>query len=173
MNSLEKIANESKASQGKRELLWLLKKVSSIKPKVIVEVGVHQGYSMETWREAFDPELLIGIENDINGLNYDDFVLLYCSSHELRTLKLLKETLDREKIDFLFIDGDHSYEGVKKDFEMYGPLVRKGGMIALHDIRLDGHPNVKVKKFWDGYIEDHYTNEWYQSGGTGVGIIYV
>jgi hypothetical protein len=30
-------------------------------------------------------------------------------------------------VDFLFIDGDHTYEGVKKDFEMYSPLVRREG----------------------------------------------
>jgi hypothetical protein len=34
----------------------------------------------------------------------------------------------------LFIDGDHTYEGVRRDFEMYSPLVRKGGIIAFHDI---------------------------------------
>lgn len=39
-----------------------------------------------------------------------------------------------EQIDFLFIDGDHTYEGVKRDFEMYSPLVRAGGIIAFHDI---------------------------------------
>jgi hypothetical protein len=38
------------------------------------------------------------------------------------------------EVDFLFIDGDHSYEGVKKDFEMYSPLVKSGGLIAFHDI---------------------------------------
>jgi predicted O-methyltransferase YrrM len=42
--------------------------------------------------------------------------------------------LKDNKVDFLFIDADHSYEGVKKDFEMYSPLVRKGGIIAFHDI---------------------------------------
>ena len=40
----------------------------------------------------------------------------------------------RETIDALFIDGDHTYEGVQRDFEIYTPLVRKGGLVALHDI---------------------------------------
>jgi len=35
--------------------------------------------------------------------------------------------------DLLFIDGDHSYEGVKQDWVMYSPLVRKGGIVAFHD----------------------------------------
>jgi hypothetical protein len=37
------------------------------------------------------------------------------------------------KIDFLFIDGDHSYEGVKKDFELYSKLLSNNGVIILHD----------------------------------------
>ena len=37
-------------------------------------------------------------------------------------------------ICLLFIDGDHSYEGVKKDFEMWSPFVVKGGLIAFHDV---------------------------------------
>ena len=39
------------------------------------------------------------------------------------------------KIDFLWIDGDHSYEGVKKDIYHWTPLVKKGGFICFHDYR--------------------------------------
>jgi len=37
------------------------------------------------------------------------------------------------KIDFLFIDGDHSYEGVKKDFELYSQILSDSGIIIIHD----------------------------------------
>ncbi|MCX6327723.1 MAG: class I SAM-dependent methyltransferase [Bacteroidia bacterium] len=37
------------------------------------------------------------------------------------------------KINFLFIDGDHNYEGVKKDWDLYCPLLQKGSIIAFHD----------------------------------------
>jgi hypothetical protein len=37
------------------------------------------------------------------------------------------------KIDFLFIDGDHSYEGVKKDFDLYSKIISDNGTIVLHD----------------------------------------
>ena len=39
-----------------------------------------------------------------------------------------------EPLDLLFVDGDHTYEGVKQDFADYAPLVRPGGIVALHDI---------------------------------------
>ena len=50
--------------------------------------------------------------------------------------------LNNDKIDFLFIDAVAT-RGVKKDFKMYSPLVRPGGIIAF-DIAMSG---VK-KKFW-------------------------
>jgi hypothetical protein len=48
------------------------------------------------------------------------------------------------KIDFLFIDADHSYEGVKLDFELYSKLVKKTGIIALHDTDQNYHDNLIV-----------------------------
>jgi len=41
---------------------------------------------------------------------------------------------DKGQIDILLIDGDHSYEAVKADYENFEPYVRSGGMILLHDI---------------------------------------
>lgn len=37
------------------------------------------------------------------------------------------------KIDYLHIDGDHSYEGVKKDFELYSTIMSENGIITIHD----------------------------------------
>lgn len=36
-------------------------------------------------------------------------------------------------LDFLFLDGDHSWEGVQADWEQYRPLLLPGGIVALHD----------------------------------------
>jgi predicted O-methyltransferase YrrM len=38
-------------------------------------------------------------------------------------------------IDFVFIDGDHSYDGLRADWEGWAPLVAPGGVVALHDSR--------------------------------------
>ena len=40
------------------------------------------------------------------------------------------------KIDLLFIDGDHSYDGVKKDFEIFSTLLSDNGVIIIHDTDL-------------------------------------
>jgi cephalosporin hydroxylase len=89
----------------------------------------------------------------------------------------VEAVLGGQALDYLFIDGDHSYPGVKCDFEMYGPMVRKGGLIALHDI-VEGPPEKigGVPRFWREtkskyrhieIIEDR------QQGGYGIGVLYV
>ena len=50
------------------------------------------------------------------------------------TLEAARGALEGRQVDVLFIDGDHAYDGVKRDYEMYGSLVRDGGVIAFHDI---------------------------------------
>ena len=83
-----------------------------------------------------------------------------------------------QALDYLLIDGDHSYPGVKCDFEMYGTTVRKSGLIAFHDIVWGGPPeNVSgVPRFWRGIkskcrhierIKDR------QQGGYGIGVLYL
>jgi predicted O-methyltransferase YrrM len=56
----------------------------------------------------------------------------------MATREAVMKKLNGRAVDLLFIDGDHRYSRVKKDFEMYAPLVRTGGVVLLHDILL--HP---------------------------------
>jgi predicted O-methyltransferase YrrM len=80
---------------------------------------------------------------------------------------------DNDPIDFLFIDGDHTYEGVKADFRDYASLVRPGGVIAFHDIlpRPD-LPNIQVNRFWSEVREKYDTRELIGPEGSGrkIGI---
>lgn len=56
-----------------------------------------------------------------------------------------------EKIDLLFIDGDHTYEAVKQDFEEWFPFVKKGGVIVFHDSnKTMGSPEDKYSFGWPG-----------------------
>jgi hypothetical protein len=48
------------------------------------------------------------------------------------------------KIDYLHIDGDHSYEGVKKDFELYSSIMAENGIITIHDIDQNYHDTFVV-----------------------------
>ena len=84
-----------------------------------------------------------------------------------------------EKIDFLFIDGDHTEEGVRKDFEMYSPFVRKGGIVAFHDINdSERHRsrNVYVSKFWKELVDSgKYETIEFNSNldWAGIGVVVI
>ena len=81
------------------------------------------------------------MEYDVNSRdNYlrslgSNVTMIHGSSHDEELKQLVKDKLDNTKLDFLFIDGDHTYEGVKQDFEMYKEFVKPGGWIGFHDIK--------------------------------------
>jgi predicted O-methyltransferase YrrM len=75
------------------------------------------------------------------------------------------------KLDVLFIDGDHSYEGVKHDLDNYGHLVAPGGRIILHDVLSGYDPG--VRQAFDEYVDrTKYSAEIYASW-VGLGEILI
>ncbi len=182
-----------KPIQVKEEILELLKILEKKKPQTILEIGTANGGTLFLFsRIASQDAVIISIdlpEGKFGGGYpkwkiplYKSFAtqnqkihLIRADSHNQETLEKVKNILGNQKVDFLFIDGDHSYEGVKKDFEMYSPLVRGNGIISLHDIV--HHPLVpecQVEKFWreirNNFQNQEIVKNW-QQGGFGIGII--
>jgi len=93
-------------------------------------------------------------------------------SQNIKNLETLKSIT--KDLDFLFIDGNHFYDFVKKDLEMYGPLVKKGGIIAMHDIGYAEEGGVyklwqEVKNQYSDYKEILHSDK----GEKGIGLLYV
>ena len=89
--------------------------------------------------------------------------------------------------DLILIDGDHTYEGVRQDFETYSSLLASDGIVAIHDILTPNLPrfdNCEVRRFWQEVKQRHSHTEiidpveqqWH--GGSlpadagGIGILY-
>lgn len=49
----------------------------------------------------------------------------------------------KEPIDILFIDGDHSYKGVIRDYSLFSPFVRRNAIILFHDTNHSHFPGIK------------------------------
>jgi len=173
--------------------------VRALRPTTVVEIGVDEGGTLFIWTRASAPDAqLIGIDMRPSGRlgRWSPFrlarrsfarghqrlhLLLARDSHAESTLEAVREVLDGAEIDFLFIDGDHSYEGVRRDFEMYGPLVRNGGIIALHDTWPAAcpvgasHPNDGVVRFWHELVAEHETSEFTVRSPDcfGIGVVHV
>jgi predicted O-methyltransferase YrrM len=79
-----------------------------------------------------------------------------------------------QMVDFLFIDGDHTYEGVKQDFMMYRTLVRKGGIIAFHDINdtpLHRVAGCRVDQLWNE-LPQHKAEFNIHADWGGIGVTF-
>ncbi|MCD6099196.1 MAG: class I SAM-dependent methyltransferase [Candidatus Marinimicrobia bacterium] len=182
-------------AQIREEIIELLKILSKRKPKVVLEIGTAKGGTLFLFsRIASEDATLISV--DLPGgkfgggypewkiplykafaLPTQDIHLIRADSHDPKTLEIVKEILNGRKVDFCFIDGDHTYEGVKADFEMYSPLVKKGGIIAFHDIvHHPFDPDCQVDKFWNEIKHRYKTKEIVsskQQTWAGIGILEV
>jgi predicted O-methyltransferase YrrM len=168
--------------------------VERLKPKTVLEIGTAGGGTLFLFTRVADPKATI-ISIDLPGGPFgggyprwkiplyksfskegQKIYLIRRNSHDPQTLREVKGILGDEKVDFLFIDGDHTYDGVKMDFEIYSPLVKRDGIIAFHDI-VPGPPEAVggVPRFW-AEIKHKYrcvelVNDWSQNG-YGIGVIF-
>jgi predicted O-methyltransferase YrrM len=181
------------------EYEWIecLKEIDKVKPGVVVEIGTYKGGTLYSIAELIrndatlvsidmpggsfggkdiDSENFSRLEDEIKKIKPEQkFYSLREDSHKAETKEKLIEILAGKKADVLFIDGDHTYEGVKKDFEMYSPLVKDDGIIIFHDI-LEHILEVssQVDQFWKEIIPQERTKEFIGSelqGWAGIGII--
>src|SRR5215831_11272759 len=123
--------------QVREELLELGEIVSKLKPKVVLEIGTARGGTLCVLSRLADPSAMI-VSVDLPrgefGGGYKWFHvpifkrlprhsqklhLLRADSHDPETLSRVRKILGDRRLDLLFIDGDHSYEGVRNDFELY------------------------------------------------------
>jgi cephalosporin hydroxylase len=145
---------------------------TEVKPVNILEIGLCQGGSFYLWAKLAQPAgIKLGIdlpngrwgvpytrskdEIAINKHNIQMFApnidILWGESKDTKSIDWVKEQLGDQKLDLLFIDGDHSYLGAKIDYANYSPFVKEGGIIALHDIKeseLHKANDCNVYKFW-------------------------
>ncbi|MBI4351138.1 MAG: class I SAM-dependent methyltransferase [Elusimicrobia bacterium] len=153
--------------QVRSEIKELAGLVAGLKPSCVLEIGTAAGGTLFLFSRLASPDARI-ISVDLprgrfGGGYYSWRIPLYRSfpdpgqrlsllradSHSQATFERVGGQLGGRKLDFLFIDGDHTYEGAKRDFEMYSGLVRKGGVVAFHDIV--EHPvgeGCGVHRFW-------------------------
>ncbi len=160
--------------------------VSNIKPSMIVELGTHYGtslwsfcqavkdnkfqtkiFSVDTWKgekhAGFYGEEVFETVNDIKDKYYNGV-----------NLKLRRMTFDEalddfedNSIDILHIDGLHTYEVVKHDFENWIPKVKEGGVVLLHDIMVN-RDDFGVYKLWEELKNNYKTIEFQFSYGLGI-----
>jgi len=111
---------------------------------------------------------------------HQNFHTVIGDSHSLESFKNVINIMKVnkfDKLDFLFIDGDHTENGCMQDFQMYSPLVRKGGIVAFHDIKetkLHNKLGIKVHKVWENLKTQHKHWEFKQGNSMmGIGLLEI
>jgi predicted O-methyltransferase YrrM len=103
--------------------------------------------------------------------------LIRGNSHSAETKDRVLGVLAGDRLDYLFIDGDHTYAGVKQDFEMYSPLVRSGGIVAFHDIAENPRDSrCEVVNFWNEIKQQYPHREMIENpsqGWAGIGVLFI
>jgi predicted O-methyltransferase YrrM len=119
---------------------------------IYADLGVLSGTSYKLLYENCNPKLLIGIDifedtgitTETDGQNsefyknIEDAMYAYiadkpnCRLIKGRTAEVASQFEDNF-FDYIYIDADHSYEGVKKDLNAYWPKVKPGGILGGHD----------------------------------------
>ena len=192
---LARRAQRRGALQKLRELAPLIALLRRRTPRVVVEIGTARGGTFYAWCRVAEPDAVL-VSIDLPGGPFggdraapDSSALrrygqpgqqlhfIQEDSHDVVTRTRLEKILSGKEIDFLMIDGDHTYEGVRQDFEMYAPLVRDGSPIAFHDILPHSEDSLcKVDRFWNelrsGYRHVEFVDVPPGSRYGGIGVLY-
>lgn len=137
----------SQSTKNEQEIIAQYAKGS----KCAIEIGVYEGVNTINIASTMHSDgLLYAIDPFFKGklgiCYYEKIAKKMVANHHLThkvkfitALSSDAAPLVPNEIDFIFIDGDHSVEGIKKDWELYAPKIVKGGVILLHDTRVPAH----------------------------------
>lgn len=122
-----------------------------------------QGSSKKLY--SIDPHYFMGVNT---RSEYDLNLLKFNLTNVIPIYKLSKEQRQGfdDKLDFLFIDGNHTYPFVKEDLELWESFVVDGGFIVMHD-----YNDFSVYKQQDEFLHNYPKSEYYVETGLDRGTL--
>jgi predicted O-methyltransferase YrrM len=178
--------------QIESEILALLDWVAESSPRSVCEIGTAMGGTTYLLGQSLPSvERLVGVDLHVRRQHRLRFfsrpgqqlAFFDGSSYAPDTVERVRKHLNGQKLDLLFIDGDHSYGGVTSDFASYRELVRDGGIVVCHDIVEDHTTRYGIRtprhtggvpRFWKQLKPSYSHKEFVDSpeqDGFGIGAI--
>lgn len=118
-----------------------------------LEIGFASGINNTILNKFFNFKEIVAIDlftSELNGytlkanLMHKNLTLISGDSTSERVIEIVKKL---GPYDLVFIDANHNYEHVRKDFHNYKQFLNKEGVIAFHDIDCPDWPG--INKFWN------------------------
>lgn len=167
---LQKLPGGSKEREGKIERVRKVREnpLQSLQPLLdalpmenatMVEIGVYTGESTEMFQQSGKFNVIHAVDPWVDGYNDNEIISIQFNMDvveelfdkrvsdykEINKLKMSSmeavSLFDNGALDFIYIDGDHSYKSVEEDILAWMPKIKPGGVIAGHDYGY--YPGVK------------------------------
>ncbi len=163
---------------------WLIKQYQ---PKIFVELGVHSGNSYfsvcQSVKELNLPVKCFAIDTwlgEMHAGNYSEDVFVDVTRHNNEHYRKFSTLVRKEfdvavndfvdsSINLLHIDGLHTYDAVKHDFETWLPKLAPGAIVLFHDI-CEKKNDFGVWKLWEE-LTKQYSHHFAFSHSHGLGVI--
>jgi O-antigen biosynthesis protein len=161
---------------------WL---ISALRPRLLVELGVHTGNSYAAFCQAVQrlnlPTRCFGVDTWAGdphaGFYGEDVYTEITTWHDARHAsfsRFIRSTFDEAlgkfspgTIDLLHIDGRHNYEAVRHDFEAWRSRLSSQSIVLLHDINVRER-DFGVWQLWEELSGQHPSFEFVHGNGLGV-----
>jgi predicted O-methyltransferase YrrM len=174
-------------AQMRQELTRLAELAKAVRPRRVLEIGTGNGGTLYALAWASAPGAsILSLDMTLYPTDcrflYETFVaerrvaVWEADSHLDETRGRVAAHFHYEPLDLAFIDGDHTYDSVRRDYELYALLVRENGIVAFHDIVTGPQDAVGDAPRWhevraelSGVVE--LVESWNQ-GGYGIGVGY-
>ena len=163
-------SNPQVIQQVEKELYEFLELLLNNDVKHILQIGLGHFASTHFVLSLLMDSICTIEYDDLHIKRYSDEInldreTLICG--DSTSQEVIQQAKNLGPFDCVFIDGNHSYEYVKLDLENYAPLVKQGGIVALHDANFEG------ERYGTPRVIREATHDWKKiSHSDEVGIAY-
>jgi len=125
---------------------------------IIKNLNIKKNYLIDPYTQYEDyksdgyyDKLKIAKKEALNRLKKWSNKIIWIRDYSEKAIKKISE-----EVDFIYVDGNHEYEYVKKDLQLYWIKLKKGGILSGHDIQSLGVSNAVLEFAKEKNLEVHF-----------------